>query len=569
MNLIDLIRIRRKLIIKSNICFFLIILFPQFLALDIDLMKNNQTFIIYGNNTLDDHFVYNKQQDICDCSPKMVYYENEDRNHTILSLKNTRQELNNYIPTTNEFTLNNYTLKSTNEIIKTNLDIKKYNDSIILDIEHYCILEVTANYENANLSQNLYLKNSNIDSRNYWGVIQLELYLSDISDKIKIEFVKFCKPPNLMGSIITAILLFTIATIFVIISSYSEISLELTEIKQHGELKYWHGIIFIISGSAVLILIFYLIEYINVIFTLLISFQITLALFLTLKTLYEYLNFHKNYKFKYFNKQIKFLKQTLKIELEIYTILLIIFTITLVIIYLYTKHWILNNIFGFALVFTILSLFHVRSFKICAVLLFSAFLYDVFWVYISPYIFTQNVMVVAATSLNMPIKLEMPIFFDSHPLKSCMFLGLGDLVLPGFVLKFCHRFDFIKKSSVYYKTSILLYVTALAMSGIVIAIFNYPQPVLFYMCPVILGGIMLTAYYRNEMDIWNADLLEENMQYGDYGNYGNAVGEVNNNIEVNNMEERSYVNHYDNFGEVGDRNEMNYGLESIDSNTHE
>ena len=61
-------------------------------------------------------------------------------------------------------------------------------------------------------------------------------------------------------------------------------------------------------------------------------------------------------------------------------------------------------------------------------------------------------MVFAATSINLPIKLEMPIFFSpEHPLKTCLLLGLGDIVIPGFIIKFFKRFDFIKKTNVYYK----------------------------------------------------------------------------------------------------------------------
>ncbi len=289
---------------------------------------------------------------------------------------------------------------------------------------------------------------------------------------------------------------------------------------------------------------------------MLISFQISIAMYLTIKTLYEYLGLHKNLNLNFLNKHIKFFKNYLQLEVELYSFILIILTLIMVVSYLVTRYWLLNNIFGFALVFTILSLFHIRSFKICAVLLFSAFLYDVFWVYISPYFFTQNVMVVAATSLNMPIKLEIPIFLDTHPLKSCMFLGLGDLVLPGFVLKFCHRFDFIKHTSVYYKTSIILYVIALTMSGIVIAVFNYPQPVLFYMCPIILGGVMLTAYNRKEMgDIWNADVLEENLTYY-RNNEENPQHHADNVIPQSN-----YVNHpgvLENYSEIENKSILGF-----------
>ena len=73
------------------------------------------------------------------------------------------------------------------------------------------------------------------------------------------------------------------------------------------------------------------------------------------------------------------------------------------------KYWMLNNFLCFCLAYTILSLFHFRSFRQCIWFLIITFFYDVFWVYISPLIFKGNVMVHAATSINLPIKLEMPI----------------------------------------------------------------------------------------------------------------------------------------------------------------
>jgi hypothetical protein len=121
-------------------------------------------------------------------------------------------------------------------------------------------------------------------------------------------------------------------------------------------------------------------------------------------------------------------------------------------------------------------------------------------------------MVYAATSINLPMKFEFPIFWDGSPLKPCMFLGLGDLVLPGLFLKFCKRVDFINKKRVYYKASLILYTFALFTSGFAVFIYKSAQPVLFYMSPILLIGTLLLALVRKEVNIiWNADTIEDTL----------------------------------------------------------
>ena len=62
------------------------------------------------------------------------------------------------------------------------------------------------------------------------------------------------------------------------------------------------------------------------------------------------------------------------------------------------------------------------------------FFYDIFWVFISPLFFKGNsVMVVVATSLDLPVKLVFPTF---SKFEACSLLGLGDLVIPGFHIMF-------------------------------------------------------------------------------------------------------------------------------------
>jgi len=62
-------------------------------------------------------------------------------------------------------------------------------------------------------------------------------------------------------------------------------------------------------------------------------------------------------------------------------------------------------------------------------------LYDIFWV------FGTDVMVTVAKSFDAPVKLLFPkdIFAEQYQFSM---LGLGDIVLPGFLIAFLLRFDY-------------------------------------------------------------------------------------------------------------------------------
>lgn len=119
-------------------------------------------------------------------------------------------------------------------------------------------------------------------------------------------------------------------------------------------------------------------------------------------------------------------------------------------------------------------------------------------------------MVLAATSVDLPSKLEVPVLFNNNASRNTILLGLGDIVIPGFTIKFLKRFDFIKKCKCYYNLGMKMYFVALAISGVVAFVFNAPQPVLFYMCPCLVVGTLGLAYKRGEVkDVMFSDKLEQ------------------------------------------------------------
>ena len=67
-------------------------------------------------------------------------------------------------------------------------------------------------------------------------------------------------------------------------------------------------------------------------------------------------------------------------------------------------------------------------------LLWALFFYDIFWVY------GTDVMVTVAKNLDLPIKLSFPYLNGEGDVAYSM-VGLGDIVLPGFFISCCLKFD--------------------------------------------------------------------------------------------------------------------------------
>ncbi|CAL5218425.1 g103 [Coccomyxa viridis] len=109
-------------------------------------------------------------------------------------------------------------------------------------------------------------------------------------------------------------------------------------------------------------------------------------------------------------------------------------------------HWTLNNLLACLIATDILQLLGLRSFKAAAVMLFGLLAYDVFWVFGSPAVIGDNVMLAVATSdaLTGPTRLLFPRFAGSIGEASRFpfsLLGLGDIAVPGLLACLALRYD--------------------------------------------------------------------------------------------------------------------------------
>ncbi|CAN6447983.1 unnamed protein product [Victoria cruziana] len=79
---------------------------------------------------------------------------------------------------------------------------------------------------------------------------------------------------------------------------------------------------------------------------------------------------------------------------------------------------------------------------VASVLLSCAFIYDIFWVFISPLFFHESVMIAVARGDNsggesLPMLLRIPRFFD--PWGGYDMIGFGDILFPGLLVSFAFR----------------------------------------------------------------------------------------------------------------------------------
>ena len=129
----------------------------------------------------------------------------------------------------------------------------------------------------------------------------------------------------------------------------------------------------------------------------------------------------------------------------------------------YAFYWITQDVLGFCMCVTFLGLIQLNSIQVASILMIVAFFYDIFFVFITPYIFKgRSVMIEVATSGGppkadalwcekypsdpdckggdpMPMLFSIPRLFDYFGGSSM--LGLGDIVLPGLLLSFAARLD--------------------------------------------------------------------------------------------------------------------------------
>ncbi|XP_039651409.1 signal peptide peptidase-like 2A isoform X1 [Perca fluviatilis] len=191
--------------------------------------------------------------------------------------------------------------------------------------------------------------------------------------------------------------------------------------------------------------------------------------------------------------------------------------------------WILQDLLGIAFCLNFMKTISLSNFKICVILLSLLLVYDVFFVFITPF-FTKNgvsIMVQVALgpdasgektqgnmvevpaepqapSEKLPVVMRVPRFSAwAQNLCGMQFsiLGYGDIIVPGLLVAYCSRFDVWINSSkkIYFVSCCIAYLLGMIVTFAVMLLSGMGQPALLYLVPFTLITSAMVAGCRGEM----------------------------------------------------------------------
>ncbi|KAL2543475.1 Signal peptide peptidase-like 2 [Forsythia ovata] len=174
----------------------------------------------------------------------------------------------------------------------------------------------------------------------------------------------------------------------------------------------------------------------------------------------------------------------------------------------YSFAWIGQDILGIALIITVLQIVRIPNLKVGTVLLSCAFMYDIFWVFVSKKLFHESVMIVVARGDRsgedgIPMLLKIPRLFD--PWGGYSIIGFGDILLPGLLVAFSLRYDWLANKSLragYFLWAMFAYGLGLLITYVALNLMDgHGQPALLYIVPFTLGTFLALGKKRGDLKI--------------------------------------------------------------------
>ncbi|XP_051028912.1 signal peptide peptidase-like 2B isoform X2 [Acomys russatus] len=174
--------------------------------------------------------------------------------------------------------------------------------------------------------------------------------------------------------------------------------------------------------------------------------------------------------------------------------------------------WVLQDALGIAFCLYMLKTIRLPTFKACTLLLLVLFIYDVFFVFITPFLTKSgnSIMVEVATGPTnsstqekLPMVLKVP-RLNTSSLSLCdrpfSLLGFGDILVPGLLVAYCHRFDVqVQSPRIYFVACTIAYGLGLLVTFVALVFMQSGQPALLYLVPCTLMTSCTVALWRREM----------------------------------------------------------------------
>ncbi|MBZ3879473.1 Signal peptide peptidase-like 2C [Sciurus carolinensis] len=177
--------------------------------------------------------------------------------------------------------------------------------------------------------------------------------------------------------------------------------------------------------------------------------------------------------------------------------------------------WLLQDVLGITYCLFVLRRVRLPTLKNCASFLLALLAFDVFFVFVTP-LFTktgESIMVEVAAGPadsssheRLPMVLKVPrLSFSALTLCDQPFsiLGFGDIVVPGFLVAYCHRFDVqICSRQVYYVACTMAYAVGLLVTFVAMVLMEMGQPALLYLVSSTLVTSLTVAACRQELTLF-------------------------------------------------------------------
>ncbi|XP_024428674.2 signal peptide peptidase-like 2C [Desmodus rotundus] len=177
--------------------------------------------------------------------------------------------------------------------------------------------------------------------------------------------------------------------------------------------------------------------------------------------------------------------------------------------------WLLQDALGMAYCLFVLQRVRLPKLKNCTSFLLALLAFDVFFVFITPLLTRtgESIMVEVASGPadsssheRLPMVLRVPrLSFSALTLCDQPFtiLGFGDIVVPGFLVAYCHRFDVQMRSrQVYFVACTVAYAVGLLVTFAAMVLMQMGQPALLYLVSSTLLTSLAVAACRQELTLF-------------------------------------------------------------------
>ncbi|XP_034042816.1 signal peptide peptidase-like 2A isoform X2 [Thalassophryne amazonica] len=173
--------------------------------------------------------------------------------------------------------------------------------------------------------------------------------------------------------------------------------------------------------------------------------------------------------------------------------------------------WILQDLLGIAFCLNFMKTISLSNFKICLILLGLLLVYDVFFVFITPFFTKNGVSIMVQVALGpdasgekLPVVMRVPRFSAwAQNLCGMQFsiLGYGDIIVPGLLVAYCSRFDvwINSRMKIYFTSCCIAYLLGMIVTFAVMLLSGMGQPALLYLVPFTMITSAVVAGCRGEM----------------------------------------------------------------------